>query len=220
MQPIVHFLLFIVAGFGVGIHIMNTKKKILLILILALSATAIDIDHLLPIYQETGIAIFHNVFVFILLPAELFLLFFIMERKKTTSIGQRSSLIMTVMFIGAMLTDGISESGMPLFYPLRSEMFAFINFETNLDPAVFALTSGQVIMILWGTIIVGANLLENLIYNDVEGRKLTFESKPKRQKESRKSWLPVVISGMPVINLLIMNTRKNRSSANHKKEKA
>jgi hypothetical protein len=218
MQPIVHFLLFIVAGFGVGIHLENTKKKMLLIMILAVCATAIDLDHLLPIYNETGITIFHNVFVFILLPAELFLLFFIIERNKSTSIGQRSCLILSVMFIGAMLTDGISESGMPLFYPLRTEMFGFVNFETTIDPTVFSLTSGQVIMILWGMLIVGANILETLIFKDVEGRKLTFESKSSKPKDRRKSWLPVVISGMPVINFLLLNPQKYKSQFKDKNE--
>lgn len=213
MQPIVHFLLSIAAGLGIGLHLNNKKDKAILIFFLALITCAIDADHLLPGYSETGIAIFHNIFVFILLPAELFLVFFILERQKSTSIKQRSALIMSVMFLGAMLTDGISESGMPLFYPLRTEMFGFINMQTELNPIVFSLTSGQVILILWGCVIAGANLLETLIYNDVEGR--CSYSKESKDKSARKSWLPVIISGIPIIGLANFN-RSDRKSKNKK----
>jgi hypothetical protein len=207
MQPIVHFLLSIVAGLGIGLHLDNKKDKVMLIFLLALITCAIDADHLLPGYSETGLAIFHNIFVFILLPAELFLVFFILERQKSTSIKQRSALILSVMFMGAMLTDGISESGMPLFYPLRTEMFGFINMRTELDATVFSLTSGQVILILWGCVIAGANLLETLIFNDVEGRS-TYLKKSKA-KHARKSWLPVIISGIPIIGLANFNKSYN-----------
>jgi hypothetical protein len=201
MQPIVHFLLSAVAGFGVGIHLKNTKKKFLLIFLFALATVAIDLDHLLPIYSENGIAIFHNIFVFILLPAEIFLIFFIYERQKGTTIRQRSCLILSVMFIGAMLTDGISESGMTLFYPLNTQIYGFINMQTTVDPTVFSLTTGQVILILWGMVIMGANILETVIYNDVEGRKVESNSKNIDTKKTRKSWLGVIISGMPIIKL-------------------
>lgn len=201
MQPIVHFLLSAVAGFGVGIHLENTKKKFLLILLFALSVVAIDLDHLLPIYSESGIAIFHNVFVFILLPAELFLMFFIFERQKGTTIRQRSCLILSVMFIGAMLTDGISESGMTLFYPLNTQIYGFVNMQTTVEPTIFSLTSSQVILILWGMVIIGANLLETVIYNDVEGRSTVSDSKIVKAKKTRKSWLGVIISGIPIIKL-------------------
>jgi hypothetical protein len=201
MQPVVHFLLSAVAGFGVGIHLENTKKKFLLIFLFALAAAAIDLDHLLPIYSESGIAIFHNIFVFILLPAELFLIFFIYERQKGTTIRQRSCLILSVMFIGAMLTDGISESGMTLFYPLNTQIYGFVNMQTAVEPTIFSLTSGQVILILWGMAIVGANLLETVIYNDVEGRKVPSNSKVTKAKKTKKSWLGVIISGMPMIKL-------------------
>lgn len=201
MQPIVHFLLSAIAGFGVGIHLENTKKKFLLIFLFALAATAIDLDHLLPVYGESGIAIFHNVFVFILLPAELFLIFYIYERQKGTTIRQRSCLILSVMFIGAMLTDGISESGMTLFYPLNTQIYGFVNMQTTIEPVIFSLTSGQVILVLWGIAILGANLLETVIYNDVEGQGIVRDSKSAKDKKAKKSWLGVVIGGMPMIKL-------------------
>lgn len=199
MQPIVHFLLSIVAGSGVGLHLDNKRQKAFLIFILALATCAIDLDHLLPGYNETGIAIFHNVFVFILLPAELFLIFFIFERQKSTSIGQRSCLIMSVMFLGAMLTDGISETGMHLFYPLRTEMYSFLNMQATVDPTVFSLTSGQIILIFWGIVIIGANLLESLIYKDVEGQNTPADQQ--KEKSTRRSWLPVMIGGIPLTRL-------------------
>ena len=208
MQPIAHFLLSIVAGYGVGLHLDNKRHKALMIILFALATCAIDLDHLLPVYNETGIAIFHNAFVFVLFPALLYLTFFIMEREKSTSIKQRSCLILVVMFLGAMFTDGISESGMPLFYPLRTEMYTFINMETTVDPTIFSLSSAQVILIIWGAAIAGANLLETLIYNDVEGKdSLNSGSKTSQTTYKRRSWLPVIIGGIPVIGL-------SRSSTN------
>jgi hypothetical protein len=210
MQPIVHFLLSIVAGLGVGLHLENKKNKTLIIVLLALATCAIDLDHLLPGYHATGIAIFHNIFVFILLPAELFLIFIILERQKSTTIKQRSCLILSVMFLGAMLTDGISESGMPLFYPLRMEMYGFVNLQASLEPTVFSLTSGQMILIIWGIVIVGANLLETLIFNDVEGQNIySSRTKGSKAKHARKSWLPVIISGIPIIRFSIFKDKKS-----------
>ena len=58
MQPIAHFLLSIVAGLGVGLHLDSRRQKAYLIFFLALITCAIDIDHLLPGYNESGIAIF------------------------------------------------------------------------------------------------------------------------------------------------------------------
>jgi hypothetical protein len=200
MQPIAHFLLSIVAGLGVGLHLDSRRQKAYLIVFLALITCAIDIDHLLPGYHESGIAIFHNVFVFILAPAFLYFMFYIMERGKSSSIKQRSTLLLVVMFLGAMFTDGISESGMPLFFPLRPEMYTFINMETTVDPTVFALSSSQMILIMWGIAIAGANLLETLIYNDVEGSSpKRAGSKEKKLDHKRRSWLPVIIGGLPLI---------------------
>jgi hypothetical protein len=214
MQPIAHLLLSIVAGLGVGLHLDNRRQKAFIIIFLAIITCAIDIDHLLPGYNETGIAIFHNVFVFILIPAFLYFTFFILERQKSTSLKQRSCLILVVMFLGAMFTDGITDSGMPLFYPIRSEMFGFINMETTLDATLFSLSSAHVILIIWGIAIAGANLLESLIYNDVEGQNIQSpQSKVGKTASKRKSWLPVIIGGFPLIgfsssNDLKMNEKK------------
>jgi hypothetical protein len=209
MQPIVHFLLSIVAGLGVGLHLESRRQKAYLIIFLALITCAIDLDHLLPGYHESGIAIFHNVFVFILIPAFLYFSFSIMERGKSTSLRQRSALLLVVMFIGAMFTDGISESGMPLFYPLRLEMYTFINMGATVDPTVFALSSSQIILIMWGAAIAGANLLETLIYNEVEGRAPQRSGSEKKEiGHKRRSWLPVIIGGFPLIGFSFRREKK------------
>ncbi len=209
MQPIAHFLLSIVAGLVVGLHLDSRRQKACIIVLLALVTCAIDIDHLLPGYNESGIAIFHNVFVFVLVPASLYFMFSIMERGKSTSIKQRSTLLLVVMFLGAMFTDGISESGMPLFFPLRPEMYTFINMETAVDPTLFALSSSQVILVMWGIAIAGAKLLETLIYNDVEDRCPKIAgSGEKKMDQKRRSWLPVIIGGLPLIGFSFRREKK------------
>jgi hypothetical protein len=208
MQPIVHFLLSLVAGFGVGLHLGKRSRKYTLIFLLALATCTIDMDHLLPVYHEAGIAIFHNFFVFILLPAVLFFIFFLYERTKDTSLGQRSFLVLSVMFLGAMLTDGISESGMTLFYPMNSQTYVFIDLGISLNSAFLTLTSGQVMLIIWGAIILGANFLETLIYNDVEGRVLLSDSTEKMKiRKKIKKWLPYVSGGIIMVILPRLNKK-------------
>jgi hypothetical protein len=194
MQPIVHFLLSLVAGLGVGLHLENKAKKYLLISLLALSTACIDLDHILPIYQETGVKIFHNFFVFVLIPSALFFTFYVKENKKSSTIGQRACMLLSVMFLGHMFLDGASGT-MPFFYPFRSEMFTMSNIGITIEPTLFTLTSLQVVLILWGAVIIGANLLENIIYRDVEGSELfDLDLNNKPQNKERKSLLPSALT--------------------------
>lgn len=195
MQPIVHFLLSIVAGLGVGMHLENKIKKNSMILFLALACTCIDIDHLFPIYQNSGIKIFHNVFVFIVIPIILFLIFYFYEHKKNSSIGQRACILLAVMFLGHMFLDGISGS-MPFFYPLRPERYTIINIGVTINPSFFKITSLEMIMIIWGGIILCANLLETLIYNDVEGKvsSIQFSDEKCISKKETKPTLTTVFT--------------------------
>jgi hypothetical protein len=195
MQPPVHFLLSIVACLGVGLHLDNKLKKYLLIVLVAITATCIDLDHLLPMYHESNIAIFHNIFVFIMLPAVIFWMFFIYEKKKTTSLGQRVSLLLCVSFLGQMFLDCVLGGTLPLFFPLSSGLFTISNVGIATDSAVFSITSDQMILIIWGAIIFGANMLETLIYNDIEGseyiQNIRYDNKKKRK--DKKSDLPLVL---------------------------
>jgi len=201
MQPIVHFLLSIVAGLGVGMHLENKIKKNSLILILAFACTSIDIDHIFPIYQNSGVKIFHNVFVFIIIPITLFLIFYFYEHKKNSSIGQRACILLAVMFVGHMFLDGTSGS-MPFFYPLRPERYAIVNMGVTIDPSFFKLTSLELIMIIWGGFILSANLLETFIYNDVEGKVTStlFSDEERISKKERKSILTTFFTQVAFIN--------------------
>ncbi|UCG70882.1 MAG: hypothetical protein JSV09_07765 [Thermoplasmata archaeon] len=202
MQPIVHFLLSMVAGLGVGLHLENKNRKYLLIFLLAFAATCIDLDHLLPMYKENGIKVLHNFFVFIMLPSILFLVFYLYESENKSSRGQRACLLLSVMFLGHMFQDGISGT-MPFFYPLRSEIFTMSSISITLDPTLFTLTSGQVIIIIWGAVILGANILETLIYNDVEGNKMYHLGldRPKARNNKRRSRVFMGIGGIVFIKL-------------------
>jgi len=197
MQPIVHFISSIVAGLCVGLHLENKIKKYFLILLLAFTTTCIDLDHLLPIYEESGIKILHNMFVLIFFPVGLFLIFNIYEQGKGTSIKQRSCLLLCIMFSGHFFLDAISD-GLPVYYPLYSESFTVGNIGISIDPILFTLTSEQVIIILWGIIIGLANLYETLTYNEIEMKK-TFKLKLNGLtsiSNKRKKLLPMIVSGI------------------------
>ncbi len=197
MQPIAHFLLSIVAGLGVGIHIKDTRRKIFLILILALAATSIDLDHLLPIYQETGLKVMHNIFVLVFVPVTLLLFFLLFEHGKESSIKQRFCSLLCVMFFGHMIVDGISESGIPIFYPFSTNTFMVGNIGITIHPDIFTLSSAQVLMIIWGVAIGLANLYETLTYNDIEGKKHLEESKSYKTYDTKKKvWPTAVIGGI------------------------
>lgn len=215
MQPVVHFLLSIVAGLGVGLHYDNRYKKYLLIFLLALATTCIDLDHLLPIYKGTGIKVLHNFFIFIVLPSLLFLVFYLYERERESSLRQRACLLLSVMFLGHMLLDGISGT-MPFFYPFRMDMFTFNNMGITLHPSFFTLTTGQVIIIVWGVVILGANILETIIHKDAEGSKMFHLdiTSSKSPDKRRKSHIFSAVSSIIFIkfqNFLRFKDTKQRS---------
>lgn len=197
MQPIVHFLSSVVAGLCVGLHLKNKIKKCFLILILALITTCIDLDHLLPIYEESGIKILHNMFVLIFFPVGLFLIFYIYEQGKGTSIKQRSCLLLCITFSGHFFLDAISD-GLPVYYPLSSESFTVGNIGISIHPIIFTLTSEQVIIIIWGIIIGLANFYETLTYNEIELKK-PFKFKFRGFTtigNKRKGLLPTIVGEM------------------------
>ncbi len=202
MQTIEHFLLALLAGLGVGLHFQNKTRKYLMIFLMALATACIDLDHLLPIYQDTGIKIFHNFFVFILIPFVLFLAFYAYEGRKNSSVGQRACLSLSVMFLGHMLLDGVFGT-LPLFYPFRSEMFTISNIGITIDPTFFTLSPMHVILIIWGAVIMGANMVETLIYNDVEGHEPSgLNSRRGRMPDkSRKSPLQAFINALPFVKM-------------------
>lgn len=220
MQPIIHFLLSIVVGIGVGLHLDSKIKKYSLILLLAFAATCIDLDHLLPIYQETGIKIFHNVFVFVFFPVALLLIFCVYERGNGSTIKQRSCLLLCVMFVGHMFLDAISESGLPIFYPFRSDRFTVCNLGITIHPSIFTLTSEQVILLIWGAIICFANLYETITYNNVERRKpIRLElGRHRPYIKRRKSWLPAIIHGTSLRRTQISHSPETCASVIHEEE--
>lgn len=220
MVPIIHFLLSILAGLGVGLHLENKIKKYSLILLLALAATSIDLDHLLPIYHESGIKIFHNFFVFIAFPVTLLLTFYIYEHRKGSTIKQRTCLLLCVMFAGHMFLDSISGDGLPLFYPFRSEMFMTRNIGITIHPTLITLTSDQVIMIFWAVIICLVNLYETLTYNEVECKKpFVLKLRWFRTKnKAKKSWLPTVIGGLSFRKMQIPQSLESCDNTDHEKE--
>jgi hypothetical protein len=189
-------MLSLIAGLGVGLHLENKRKKYFLIFLMAGIATCIDMDHLLPIYQETGVKILHNVFVFIVLPVSIFLALVVYEWGKGSTIKQRSSLLLCVMFLGHMFLDAISDSN-PLFYPFRTDRFTVSNMGIAIDSPILSLTSEQVLLMIWGLVIFGANIVETLTYRDVEQREQSkFDYKSYRNSyKSRKSWVPDIIYG-------------------------
>ena len=202
MLTIEHFLLSLLAGLGVGLHFQNKTRKFLMIFLMALATACIDLDHLLPIYQDTGIKIFHNFFVFILIPFVLFLAFYAYEGRKNSSVGQRACLSLSVMFLGHMLLDGVFGT-LPLFYPFRSEMFTISNIGITIDPTFFTLSSMHGIMIIWGAVIIGANMVETLIYNDVEGHEPSGLNlrRGRMPNKSRKSPLQAFINALPFVKM-------------------
>jgi hypothetical protein len=169
MQPIAHFLLSVIAGIGVGLHLEGKVKKYLIIMILALLTTAIDLDHLLPIYTQSGIKAFHNIFVFVLFPVFVFMVSAIYERNKLTTSYQRISILLAVMFVGHMCQDGMT-GGLPLFYPMQEERFTVAAIGFTVDPVLFSFTSQQSLLLIWGGIIALANIVEKVIFNNVEGK--------------------------------------------------
>lgn len=199
MEPIVHFLLSVIAGLGIGLHMGNKNKKYLMIILMAILATALDLDHLFPGYAEGGLKIFHNIFIFINIPVILLLSLIIWERGKGTTQKQRNALLLCVMFPGHMFTDIISGAGVSLFYPFNTNTVTVGNIGLSVNSPLFSLQAYQVLLIFWGAVIVCANLAETFTYLDVEGRKLPrleYEGRKTSQGKPR-SWLPTFYTQEP-----------------------
>ncbi len=179
MQPIAHFLLSVIAGIGVGLHLKGKVKKYFVILTLALLTTAIDLDHLLPIYTQSGIKAFHNIFVFVFFPVAVFMGSVIYERNKLTTSYQRISILLAVMFVGHMVQDGTTGT-LPLFYPMQEDRYIVAAIGFTVDPVLFSFTSQQSLLLIWGGIIAFANIVETVIFNSVEGKE--------EEKELEKSY--------------------------------
>lgn len=205
MQSIVHFLMSIVAGLCIGIHIESKLKKGSVILLLSIAATSIDLDHLFPIYHQTGMKVLHNFFVFIIFPVIIFFIFCIYEKGKKSSIGQRVCMLLCINFVGHMFLDSITETGMPLFYPFGSDSYSLRNMQIAIDSPVFSLSSQHIILIFWGVIICLANILETLTYNEVEkGEPFRIWIKDRRIfKRDKKDWLPTVANSISFKSLRI-----------------
>jgi membrane-bound metal-dependent hydrolase YbcI (DUF457 family) len=180
MQPIEHFLLSLIAGIGVGLHLDNIKKKYLIIFILACIATAIDLDHLLPMYTQGGIKAFHNIFLLIFFPVVLFIGASVYESRKGGSIYQRNMLILAVLFVGHMLQDSMT-GNIPLFYPISKGQYTVISLGFTVDSVLFSLTTQQSLLLIWGGIIAFANLVETVIYRCEEGKEERIKSSKPEQ---------------------------------------
>lgn len=185
MQPIEHFLLSLIAGIGVGMHLKGRVRKYFVILILALLTTSIDLDHLLPIYDQSGIKAFHNIFVLVLFPVALFMGFMIFENNKGKTSYQRISMLLAVMFVGHMFQDGMT-GDLPLFYPMQEGRFTVAAIGFTVHPVLFSFTSQQSLLLIWGGIIALANIVETVIFNSVEGKEGVDLEKSYRKSNLRQ----------------------------------
>jgi hypothetical protein len=166
MNPLIHFLVSVVAGLGIGLH---HKRKYTIIIVLAAFSLFVDLDHFLGSSQRS-IHIFHNVFFFITFPLIIFLIFYLYEvlnRKGSTKL-QRISLLFLVMLVGHMFIDGIDCGAMALYYPLTTSQYVLTDISLSLHP-YFSLTSEQTLLLIFGVIILIANLIETRIYKRHEG---------------------------------------------------
>jgi hypothetical protein len=78
------------------------------------------------------------------------------------------SLIVMVMVVGHMFLDGIDGSSMALYYPMSTETYLLSDISFSPHP-YFSLSSEQTLLIIWGSIILSANLVESRIYGRHEG---------------------------------------------------
>ena len=192
MQPALHFILSLVAGLGIGLHLEDKAKKYFMIFLMAIITTSVDLDHLLPLYSESNIKVLHNIFIFIFLPVGLLLFFLVYERGSGSSVKQRFSLMLCVMFSGHMFSDVIAGGGVALFYPFSTQTLTVGDIGITIDSLIISLSADQVLFMIWGATILCANLAETFTYNDVEGRKQpeTFLKDTQAYKRTKKTWTP------------------------------
>ncbi len=160
-SPLIHIGASIAAGYCIGLH-DNNKYKV--IVSLAFLHEFVDLDHFFD-----GV-VFHTMFIFIMLPLFILIVTSIFDigfSKNTT--WTRYALVFFVIMVGHMLLDSANGKPMMLFYPFSTTWYVVSSSVVINHAEVYVYsTTPQTPLIIWGLIILGANLLETFIFYTVD----------------------------------------------------
>ncbi|MFC2162147.1 metal-dependent hydrolase [Candidatus Altiarchaeota archaeon] len=112
MDPLTHLLLSLAGGYLLA-YGLKLRLHRLTIPVLSLSSLAIDVDHVLPIFDVSKALIFHNLVAIAIFSAVLWL-----------ATGWKNGLVLLVMLFGHLVMDmNTGIYGIPLLYPLSSATY-------------------------------------------------------------------------------------------------
>ena len=117
MDALFHFIFPIIAALAARVHIKHPIRNILIAGFLAL---LIDLDHFIGVGYDR--ALFHNIFITILIPAVLLYLSF---RFKTSKYTKGFFVLLLIFLSSAMFLDMFTEApGIALFFPLDTTYYS------------------------------------------------------------------------------------------------
>lgn len=156
MDSLFHFILAILAGMAVGLHMKHGFRNIVFI---ALIAVLIDVDH----FMFGGRSLFHNIFT-LLIPIGLFLFFYHFEKGKIKY--QSLSLILFAVLVSHFAADLFYGNSLPLLWPFSQTPFALPEWlMVKLVGTPYLIVSKEAIaLLLGGGIIMLTHFVEDFIY--------------------------------------------------------
>lgn len=122
MDTLFHFIFPLMAMMAARVKV---KHVITVSIILAAAAASLDLDHFFGLVPR---ATFHNIFVTVLFPVILFLIFF----KKKNKTYMHLSLILLLFLVSHPILDMFDEGGVELFYPISDQMYDLTKFSLNI----------------------------------------------------------------------------------------
>lgn len=122
MDTLFHFIFPLIAMMAARIKV---KHSIRVSIILAAAAALIDVDHFFGLVAR---GTFHNIFVTVLFPIVLFLIFF----KKKNKHYMHLSLILLLFLVSHPILDMFTEGGVELFYPFSNQMYDLSKFSLTI----------------------------------------------------------------------------------------
>ena len=116
MDSLFHFVFPIIAALAARVHIKHPIRNIL---IAAFVALALDLDHFIGVGLER--ALFHNIFITILIPG-IFLVYAFSLKKKYYLKG--FAVLLLIFLSSHLILDVFTEPGVALFYPIIDNYYA------------------------------------------------------------------------------------------------
>ncbi|GEM_PF-2374141 len=174
MTPLIHYLFAVLAIYATGYHVK--KHRFISYVLIAVAVDMVfEADHLFPIYTSEHIKLFHNFLFALFVPLALFLVAAAAEGRYSAVTGvkdsryQRFFLVFILVSVSHITLDLIDGGEEYLLYPFVKTPVVLNPSLTISYPPFMEIPPWFLLLILYGTVVLLVRLMENTIYDSVEG---------------------------------------------------